>query len=143
MRSKVQPLYKFVSLSLAERRLLAEAALWVAFVRLGLWLMPFQNLRRLLARLAQPSDLAHSLKLPPARITWAVQAASRFVPQATCLTQALAAQVLLRRHGYPADLRIGVSLEKSKLQAHAWLESQGKVVMGGSRLEHLTSLPSF
>ncbi len=162
----VQQLRKFVSLSPAERRLLADAALWVAFVRLGLWFLSFQSLRRLLARLAHRrkssrgghriafgfkyarDDLrsgvsVHSPQLTPERITWAVRASSRFVPQATCLTQALAAQVLLQREGYPAHLRLGVALEKSKLQSHAWVESQGKIVIGGPRFEHLTSLPSF
>ncbi len=144
LRFPVQQPRKFVSLSPAERRLLADAALCVAFVRLGLWLMPFQNLRRLLARRADRSGLSvHSPKLTPERITWAVRASSRFVPQATCLTQALAAQVLLQREGYPAHLRLSIALEKSKLQSHAWVESQGKIVIGGSSLERLTSLPNF
>lgn len=138
----VQQLGKFVSLSPVERRLLAHAALLVAFVRLGLWLVPLRNLRRLLARLANPRGLTRSSQFTPERITWAVQASSRFVPQATCLTQALATQVLLQREGYPAHLRLGVAL-KSKLEAHAWVESRGKIVIGGPRLEHLTPLPGF
>ena len=56
---------------------------------------------------------------------------SRYVPAATCLTQALATRVLLSRLGQPAHLRIGVAKsKKGQLQAHAWVESQGKIIIG-------------
>lgn len=55
---------------------------------------------------------------------------STYVPKATCLVQALAAQLLLTRHGHMADLQIGVSQAKG-FEAHAWLEFEGRVVLGG------------
>jgi hypothetical protein len=71
-----------------------------------------------------------------------VETASRRTPGLkTCLAQALAAQVLLTRRGYPALLRIGVAKgERQQLQAHAWVESEGKIVIGGSELERYTPL---
>jgi hypothetical protein len=74
-----------------------------------------------------------------------VQAAGRFVPAATCLAQALAAQVLLGRDGYESTLRIGVARgERRNFQAHAWLECQGMVVVGAvDTLPHFTPLPPF
>jgi len=76
-------------------------------------------------------------------VTWAVAVASRYVPLVTCLTQALATQVLLGRCGHPASLRIGVARsERGQLQAHAWVESQGRIVFGGLKnLSHYTPLP--
>src|SRR5438309_451978 len=70
----------------------------------------------------------------PDRVVWAVVVASRYVPMSTCLTQALAAQVLLARRGYSAHLHIGVAKEgaEAKLKAHAWVESDGKVLIGSS-----------
>jgi len=57
--------------------------------------------------------------------------AQRVVPGATCLPQALAAEALLKRGGLPADLRIGVMKGASgKLLAHAWVESDGRIVVG-------------
>jgi hypothetical protein len=60
----------------------------------------------------------------------AVAAVSRFVPTATCLTQAFAAQMMLARAGHATDLRIGVAKRDGALEAHAWLEYQGTVVYG-------------
>ena len=59
--------------------------------------------------------------------------ASRYVPRATCLVQALATQILLGRHGHAGQVHIGVALdEKLGFRAHAWVESQGEVLIGGS-----------
>jgi len=76
---------------------------------------------------------------------WAVRVASTCVPQATCLTQALAAQVLFVRYQYPAVVHIGVARaqsERSTFQAHAWLESNGQTMIGESNVHYaqLTSL---
>ena len=68
------------------------------------------------------------------KIAWAVRAASKGVPHATCLTQALAAQVLFSRYRHAADLKIGVAKgDAGGLEAHAWLEHGGRVVIGNVR----------
>jgi hypothetical protein len=124
-----------------ERRILIESAIWLLLVRLGLWLLPFQVLRQWLSRAANPRALTQT---PADTIVWAVKQASRYVPRATCLTQALAAQVMLRREGFPAQVRIGVALNsKSELKAHAWLESEGKILIGDSEVDRFTPLPRF
>ncbi len=65
-----------------------------------------------------------------------VASASRYVPRATCLTQALAAFVLLKSSTFPATFRIGVARnEFGNFEAHAWTESDGIVVIGGSKSE--------
>ncbi len=57
---------------------------------------------------------------------------------------ARAAKMLLAHNGFPTNLRIGISLsEKGDLEAHVWVGSQDKVLIGGPTLEHLTPLPSF
>jgi len=54
---------------------------------------------------------------------WAVASASRYVPRATCLVRALAAEALLIGQGYPVRLCIGVTREgENGLGAHAWVE---------------------
>ncbi|MFQ5795320.1 MAG: lasso peptide biosynthesis B2 protein [Candidatus Bipolaricaulia bacterium] len=81
-------LRKFLLLTSTDRRLLVRATLLVWVIRFGLWLLPFQTLRRLLARVAQaPAGWRNSGSLSPDRIAWAVAVASRYVPGAgTCLT---------------------------------------------------------
>lgn len=64
-------------------------------------------------------------------VTWAVAQARRASPGTTCLTRALAAGWMLRRRGQPARLVIGVARGKDGLEAHAWLELDGVVIVGG------------
>jgi Transglutaminase-like superfamily len=138
-------LLKLVLLCPSERRLLLRSGVLLWAARLGLWLLPFPTLLRLLTklRLAEPI-LAGGNSKNIQNIGWAIAVASRYVPVATCLTQALAGQILLAQHGEPALLRIGVAKsEAGKLEAHAWVESRGRVVIGDSpELFRYTPLPS-
>ena len=137
-------LNKFFYLPAIDKRLLIEAMLLVWMARLGLWLFPFRVMRQILGKLA-PEQFA-----PPVgdngvvdRIAWAVSVTSRYVPAATCLTQAIATKFLLGRFGCQATVRIGVARSDSgRFQAHAWVESNGKVVIGGSEssLKHYIPL---
>ena len=69
------------------------------------------------------------------RLLWAVTAVSqRLLPTRPCLPQALAGQFLLRCWGArPAQLRIGVARnDDGSIEAHAWLERDGQVLLGGA-----------
>jgi hypothetical protein len=128
-------LRKFLCLRPSERHLLLRSALLICAARLGLYLLSLPTLLRLLAKLraAVPNSFeGHSTNIE--KVTWAIAVASRYVPGATCLSQALAGQILLAQQGEPALLRIGVAKnDAGKLEAHAWVESRGRVVIGDSR----------
>ena len=82
--------------------------------------------------------------LTPDKIGWAIQVVSRRVPRASCLTQALAAQMILARYGYNSQLRVGVTRESPDgFRAHAWVESDGKIIVGAGELSDLTLLPDL
>lgn len=140
------PLGRFLRLPPADRRLLVAAAPLQAAIRLGLTVLPYRQLRGLVDRLARVGP-RRRLLAPPAsreRIAWAVTRACRFVPGATCLTQALAAKVLLERNGHPARVRVGISrTEGARLLAHAWVESEGCIVLGGVDLNRYTPLSAL
>ena len=130
----VKPFRRFLALPATERRLLVGAVSALSLVRCGLGFLRLRRLRRLLSRLgtARPTHLASS---SPARIGWAVELVGRYMPirPATCLEQGLAVQFLLARHGYPARLHIGVArFGGGGMQAHAWVDSGGAVVIGDS-----------
>jgi hypothetical protein len=135
-------LRRFFRLPRGERWLLLKAALLLATIRIGLRLLPFQTLKQLLDS-ASKSRATHQFSSD--RIVWAVTAAGRYVlGDGPCLTQALAVQLLLKRRGYPASLRIGVSRKKKgELEAHAWVESEDRVVVGGGDLSDYTPLPAL
>lgn len=133
-------LHKFLDLPTAERWLLVKVALLLAGTRLGLKLLPFRILRRLFESLSRPTVwLPTTDRFSIARIVWAVELVSRYVP-ATCFSRALSAQVLLARRGYPAVLHFGAVKEGDRFLAHAWLVSGDQVVIGGHGLEPYTPL---
>jgi hypothetical protein len=120
------------TLSAADRRLLAEAGLLLVLSRIGLWLLPYPTLRRALDRVSPSGPEAP--REAADRVAWAVNAVARRLPGMTCLVQSLTAHALLHRRGYRADLRIGVHERASSaarpLEAHAWVECEGRVVVG-------------
>ena len=67
---------------------------------------------------------------PVSRLVWAVRAASRRIPAASCLTQSLALHCLLTRAGHAAQIHIGVAKDPtSKFHAHAWVEHEGEPLL--------------
>ena len=129
-------LKKFFELAPAQRALLVRTFALVGIVRTALWIAPFPLVRRVTNRWARlrpdasPSPSQASEQL--ADVTQAVTRASRFVPRATCLTQALATRILLARRGIASVVRYGAARgADGKFLAHAWVESEGRVVIGG------------
>ena len=138
--------HKFRSLPWRSGHLCVKSLILLGLVRVGLSLLPFRTLLRLLAHLMHAHAASQGGDQASIRqVVWAVTVASRYVPAATCLTQALATQVLLCRRGHPASLRIGVARsEAGEFQAHAWVECQGEVVIGGVQApSRFTPLPSL
>jgi hypothetical protein len=110
---------------------LPRLVMLVLTIRMSLWVMPCTVLRRLLRQrkvtAAFPPEL---VRMPVARLAWAVQVASRPVPAATCLTQSLALQFLLARSGFPSSVRIGVAKnDQRNFQAHAWVVCGDQVLL--------------
>lgn len=142
----------------SRRIVLVRAAVLVVGFRAALRLLPFSRVmglareleegsgsrrrgRNLLVRLLLGSAGSAAVR-DPVTVGRDVEAAARVLaPGRPCLPQALACHVLLRRAGQPATLFIGVrrpgERERSEtsasrtLDAHAWVESKGRVVAGG------------
>lgn len=126
------PVQRIEALAPAGCGLMLRALLVLGLIRLGLRLLRFKRLRAILALLNRPVS-------PPQQISvhllvGAVTTATHLMPNVKCLAQALAAQTLLRWQGYEAELKLGVAKSGKTLLAHAWVECQGRVVIG--RLEN-------
>jgi len=137
---------KFLHLSFSERRILVKSAFLLGAVRLGLFIFPFRTLLNLLERAKSESREASNVNgMTSDRLAWAVVVASRYIPFTKCLTQALVAQILFAQYGYAAQLRIGVKKDgRKRLKAHAWVESQGQIVIGDFKdLSHFSPLPTL
>lgn len=147
-------LRQFLSLNRADRALFLKALALLWIFRTGLWILGYTRMKPLVNRWKKPAAStvvagtaiagAESGSLYAARVGWAVKAAGRGTPgDRLCLVQALAAEVLLGRRGIPAGIRIGVVKDEAlKLQAHAWVESGGAVIIGGSGLDRYEPLTS-
>ena len=123
-------LKRFIQLTGAERRILIRVLLVVGVARAALWVLPLERVRGVVAR-AAAGIAGDSVE----QVVWAVRAVSRYLPGATCLTQALAAQALLAGSGFPAQVEIGVAKggdedELRRFRAHAWVVCHGQVVLG-------------
>jgi hypothetical protein len=102
----------------------------VAAVRLGLWVLPGPLVRTVVDRAAARAPRPGGTPLDPGPIADAVRRASRWVPRASCLVQALSAQALLALAGSPGTIVLGVARSGDALAAHAWVEHSGRVVIG-------------
>lgn len=118
-----------------RRRLLCEAALALLIARVRLTVLPFAAMRR---PVTSRADTARTRTRPipdtPQDIGWAIGAAARRLPGMTCLVQAIAADRLLRRAGWPSELRIGMRrpTPEAPLEGHAWVVCDGQIVVGGA-----------
>ncbi|MDJ0649131.1 MAG: lasso peptide biosynthesis B2 protein [Xenococcaceae cyanobacterium MO_188.B19] len=136
----MKQLFKLFFLRPGDIFLVLRTSILLGLVRLGLWLLPFANLQKFLATLSQllsPSKRSgdsenKTINFKVKKIIWAVNVSSKYMPgKVKCLARALTTELLMNLRGYEPELRIGVAKgETGKLQAHAWVESQGKVLIG-------------
>ena len=141
--SLILRLRRFLAFPVAEKFFVLKVLGIVVLVRLALWTLPFKTvLAWVKRRLYESPKHAH---ISAGKIIWAVVVSSRLVPRASCLTQALSAQLVLARYGFQSDLRIGVARDaQGVFEAHAWLEQEGQVILGGRHdLSRYAPLPSL
>lgn len=122
---------RFHKQPLARKVLFLKVAAMLVTIHLALRLAPFAGLYRFLGRWRRPQRRADPAGQND--ICWAVSRAGKaFFTDHGCLSQALLGELLLVRQGVPARMRVGVRKgSEGDLQAHAWVEVNGKVVIGG------------
>jgi hypothetical protein len=116
-------------LSRAEWGALARAAVAVPVARVMLLVLPF---RRVVDRV-RPAEDRSAGRGDPERLAWAVRAMGRrTIRRNRCIVEAVALTWLLRRAGHPATLRLGAGRVGGRFEAHAWVESRGRILIGGA-----------
>jgi hypothetical protein len=123
-------LSRLLKLNKSELRILIESYLLLSAIRLGLWLLPFGKLQKILDKISSSTKLDQKLQIR--QIATAVGRSSKYSPgNVMCLARALTTEVLLTKYGYSPLLKIGVAKgSQGKLEAHAWVEEQEKIVIG-------------
>ncbi len=132
---------KVGSLGAGDRLALLPATARLIAARAALRLLPFRVvLRWAEAPVGSPIPQGSPIAPPILRRLRALErAAHGLFPRDPCLTQAVVAHRLLRKQGFPSELRIGVRRTRDvSLEAHAWVECEGRVVIGerGLREDH-------
>jgi hypothetical protein len=106
--------------------------------------LPYRIWRLIALRTSRvrPPTRAHGVTRE--RVVHAVEQASRLMPSGNnCLVRAITARGMLAHYGYQSRLIIGVTKSPAgDLESHAWLEHDGKVVIGGD-VEPFIRLPDL
>jgi len=129
----VNALASFLALSTSDKALLLRAFATLGLVRGALLFLPLARLRAWAQRRGAG---ARSVD----RVVWAISAASRRTPGTTCLVSAFALQRLLAREGHVAAIHIGVAKKQERLAAHAWVECEGRMLIGAYEAGDYTHL---
>lgn len=131
--------------SWGQWRAFLEAVMALAFTRVAVAWLPLRVSTRLVGLRDQGAG-GQGLAAPEiaGRVGWAVRAAAARLPwHSTCLVQAMAAALLLRRRSVPATLSLGVARDQeAQLSAHAWL-SCGDLVLTGEHAGEFQELQRF
>jgi hypothetical protein len=127
-------IHSFLKLNNETKWLLIKAGALLWIIRIMLWIFSFARIQRVIKRFSSKS---RESRIPLLQITWAIHMMSRFTPKATCLVRALAGQILLSSYGYDSNIKIGVSRDKGEFEAHAWLENDGRIVLGESEVDYV------
>lgn len=117
-----------------------EALLWMAFFQGSLALFSFRRVTAWRERFARVRSASGEPREWIRRVRYAIRRANGRVPGAKCLADAFTAQVMLARRGVTSELKIGVKKEGDALDAHAWLEREGRCIVGEGQLEEFTRL---
>jgi hypothetical protein len=99
----------------------------------ALLLCQFQVIRRLLLAWARMTRPLFGPMEAEALLCGMERVASRFRGMHTCLAVALAAEALMKKHGHGTVLCLGAKRERGRFAAHAWLERDNSVVIGGPK----------
>ena len=128
------PFRKLFSLDRSRRRALCRVSPVLLVVRVALFAMPFRHVYGLAVGLP-PGRRRPSRSERLEADLWAVRTAGhRLFPRNPCLAEAITGFLLLRRAGHDPTMRLGVrrSLVSEAPRAHAWVECDGQVLVGGS-----------
>jgi hypothetical protein len=109
----------------STRELATVLASWWLLPALAAWLR-LRGMRAVRASLRQRTGRPRGGLTAPA-LARAVDAAASFQPAGgSCLPRSVLLEWLLRRAGIPCTLRIGARRTGSQLEAHAWVECDGR-----------------
>ena len=132
----MENLNRFLKLPFTRKRLLIESTVILMLARISLRLLPFKTMHNLMKNLERKNYVLDNGDITYVYdISWAIKrAGENLFGDNSCLPIALAGQFQLNMHGFPARSRLGVKKTiDGEIRAHAWVEFDGEVVIGGPK----------
>ena len=123
-------LKKFQALSKTEKKTFIYAFFTLPIIRLRLRIWGAEKSLARLRRLpVTPRQGGCDTSIDPVRTSRLINRAARIVfRRESCLERSIMLWHVLRRKGIKSDIKIGVSTGRPGLQAHAWVEIDGKAI---------------
>lgn len=145
VRTILQSWKTFWSLNTGERDIAWTAAAGLTATWLGLRVLGFRRWKQLIARQAGFSvEVQAALGSPGISANRIVKLQAAVVRnlffKTSCLERSLVLWQLLRRNGFPAELKIGARKETGRFEAHAWVELDGQA-LNNENHEHREFVP--
>jgi hypothetical protein len=143
---------RFLALKAADKAVLGEAAVIFVLFRVATKTIPLSRLTRWLDLRPVPLSSEEGLGTRPkpqqaSHCAWAVDRVASYLPvTGTCLPEALATAIMLRRRHIPCTMYLGVmkaSDAPSGMAAHAWLRCETSSVVIGARPMAFTTVGAF
>lgn len=132
-------LLKLFRLPGREKVFFGHALHLLAAYRIRLQLSSTQQLFDRVQRLSHERYAPEPSPIPPQRLAKLLNIAASCIPCSTCLSKALAGQILFAGHGHKTKLHIGVANNaQQKFEAHAWLSLDDTILIG-----HLPDLERY
>lgn len=127
----MRALFRLVSLKPGERRLLFTGMGLMPLVRIALSIWPVGRVTHFLDGLNKRFPRSSGPEIELRQAANCLRQAAQLCPlPTTCLSQAISAKMLMARYGHSAELCVGVLKSDNMLQAHAWLECPGDILVG-------------
>ena len=120
-----QRISKFQALSLDQRRSLLAAFLLLPLVWIALRLFGLGRVKAWVRQIATEPRRPDAFEEICALGRVVNAAANHALLPVTCLSRSVVLHCMLKQRGVFSDLRIGVRLRDSALEAHAWVECEG------------------
>lgn len=122
---------KVRSLGISEWLTLVRCAVLFGVVEGALRLFPYRVVAGWTDRRSAAAGARGRRAADPERLAALVRGVSRLLPwRPTCLRRVIVARLLLASHGFQSQMVIGAAKNDGRFEAHAWLEYQGRVILG-------------
>lgn len=137
---------KYSQLSASDKILLFEASIILIIIKLLIRLLPIRFYKKIFGKQNSEPEIqvsenqSHTLY----KISQAIVRSRKVIPwKSKCLTEAIAAKIMLRKRGIASTLFLGINKDEDKMIAHAWLRCGNTYITGRRGMNKFVVLSSF